>query len=203
MTRFHRLAFAAAAFAILMAGAPQLSAATSTKSKSKKSTKSTSKKTTPPKGVIDYKKLLDPSKLTAKAPDAYKVRFDTTRGPFVIEVRREWAPHGADRFYNLVTNGYYDEVRFFRVISGFIAQFGINGNPAVNQACENAANPDDPVTQSNTRGMVSFAMRGPNTRTTQIFLNYCDQNARLDSMGFAPFGKVIEWMDIIDSLNAE
>ena len=184
---------------------PELLAATSTKSTSKrrKSTQSTTKKTTASKGAVDTKKLLDPSKLTAKAPDVYKVRFDTTRGPFVIEVHREWAPHGADRFYNLVANGYYDDVRFFRVISGFMAQFGINGNPAVNEAWENASIPDDPVTQSNTRGMVSFAMRGPNTRTTQIFINYFDQNVRLDSMGFAPFGKVIEGMDIVDSLNAE
>ena len=146
--------------------------------------------------------LLDPSKLTAKAPETFQAKFDTTKGPFVIEVHRSWSPNGADRFYNLVKNGYFDNARFFRVISGFMAQFGINGDPAVNKAWEDASIKDDPVKASNTRGMVSFAMRGPDTRTTQLFINYADRNARLDGMGFSPFGKVIEGMEVVDSLYA-
>jgi peptidyl-prolyl cis-trans isomerase A (cyclophilin A) len=157
------------------------------------STASTAKK-------VDSTKLLSPSKLTAKAPDVFSARFETSKGPFVIEVHRAWSPHGADRFYNLVSNGYYDDVRFFRVISGFMAQFGIHGNPAVNAAWQPAGIPDDPVTQSNKRGMVSYAMRGPGTRTNQIFINYVDGNAQLDGMGFSPFGKVTEGMAIVDAL---
>lgn len=146
------------------------------------------------------KKLLEPSKLTAKAPEVFAARFETSKGPFVVEVHRAWSPNGADRFYNLVSNGFFDDARFFRVISGFMAQFGINGDPAVNAAWQPAVIPDDPVAQSNTRGMVSFAMRGPGTRTTQLFINYADANARLDSMRFSPFGKVTEGMEVVDSL---
>lgn len=153
-----------------------------------------------PKAKSTASKLLAPSRLTAKAPDIFRVRFETSKGPFVIEVHRDWAPLGADRFYNLVDNGFYTDVRFFRVVSGFMAQFGINGNPAVNRAWDDATIPDDPVIQSNTRGMVSFAKAGPNTRTTQIFINYADRNSRLDSMGFPPFGKVVEGMDVVDAL---
>lgn len=148
------------------------------------------------------KSLLDPSKLTAKAPEVFAARFETSKGPFVIEVHRDWSPNGADRFYNLVSNGFFDDVRFFRVIAGFMAQFGINGAPAVNAAWKPAVIPDDPVVQSNKRGMVSFAMRGPGTRTTQLFINYSDGNARLDRMGFSPFGKVIEGMDVVDALHS-
>lgn len=144
-------------------------------------------------------KLADPARLTAKAPDVFKAKFDTSKGVFVIEVHRDQAPNGADRFYNLVSNGYYDDVRFFRVISGFMAQFGINGSPEVNTAWKSATIADDPVKESNTRGSVSFAMRGPDTRTTQLFINYAD-NTRLDSMGFAPIGKVVEGMDVVDAL---
>ena len=169
----------------------------------------TAKKTTTTKKTVakkpdgpDLKKLLDPSKLTAKAPEVFKTRFDTSKGAFVIEVHREWAPNGADRFYNLVTNGYFDQARFFRVVSGFMAQFGINGDPKVNAAWQPAQIIDDPVKQSNTRGMVSFAMRGPNTRTTQLFISYGDGNSRLDSMGFSPFGKVVEGMEIVDALHS-
>lgn len=146
-------------------------------------------------------KLLDPASLTAKAPDVFKVRFETTEGPFVVEVTRAWAPNGADRIYNLVSNGYYDGVRFFRVVSGFMTQFGINGDPAVNTAWKQATIDDDPVSQSNVRGTVTFAMRGPNTRTTQLFINTVD-NIRLDTMGFAPVGKVVEGMDVVDKLYA-
>lgn len=147
-------------------------------------------------------KLLDPAKLTAKAPDVFKAKFDTSKGVFVIEVHREWAPNGADRLYNLVANGYFDDVRFFRVVSGFMAQFGINGDPRVNAAWKPSTIADDPVTQSNLRGMVSFAMRGPDTRTTQLFINYAD-NTRLDGMGFSPIGKVVEGMDVVNALYSE
>lgn len=167
---------------------------------SKPASKSSSKKATEKKPAVNP--LLDPSKLTAQAPDVFQARFDTTKGPFIIEVHREWSPNGADRFYNLVRNGFYDDARFFRVISGFMAQFGINGKPAITAAWKDAVIPDDPVKQSNTRGMVSFAMRGPGSRTTQLFINYTDGNTRLDPMGFAPFGKVIEGMEVVDALYA-
>lgn len=148
-------------------------------------------------------KLMNPAKLTEKAPDVYQAKFDTSRGTFVIEVKREWAPNGADRFFNLVKNGYYDNCRFFRVISGFMVQFGINGDPALNKAWREARIPDDPVKQSNTRGMVTFATGGPNTRTSQVFINFVDRNSFLDGQGFSPFGKVVEGMDVVDALYAE
>ena len=110
--------------------------------------------------------LSNPSALIEQAPASYKVKFDTTKGAFVIQVTRAWAPHGADRFYNLVKNGFYDNVRFFRVISGFMVQFGINGDPQLSARWRQAQIPEDRVTQSNTRGMITFATAGPNTRTT-------------------------------------
>jgi peptidyl-prolyl cis-trans isomerase A (cyclophilin A) len=140
--------------------------------------------------------------MNQKAPDTFKVRFETSKGDFVIEVRREWAPNGADRFYNLVKNGFYNEGRFFRAISGFMVQFGLNGDPKVSAAWRTQAIKDDPVKQSNVRGAVSFAMAGPNTRTTQIFINYGD-NSRLDGMGFSPFGRVVEGMNVVDQLYAD
>ena len=146
--------------------------------------------------------LTNPSALNEKAPATYKVRFDTSKGPFVIQVHRGWAPHGADRFYNLVKHGFYDQDRFFRVISGFMVQFGINGDPRVSAHWREAAIPDDPVKASNKRGTITFATAGPNTRTTQIFINFGD-NSRLDGMGFAPFGQVVSGMKVVDSINAE
>ncbi len=145
-------------------------------------------------------KLMNPAALNEKAPDTYKARFDTSKGVFVIEVTRAWAPNGADRFYNLVKNGYFDDCRFFRVISGFMVQFGINGDPAVNNVWRSANIKDDPVQESNKRGMVTFATAGPNTRTTQVFISYADRNTFLDSQGFAPFGKVVEGMEVVDKL---
>jgi peptidyl-prolyl cis-trans isomerase A (cyclophilin A) len=143
--------------------------------------------------------LLDPSRATERAPNRFRVRFETTKGPFVVEVTRAWAPRGADRFYNLVRAGYYDDVAFFRVIEGFMVQFGINGDPGVNAAWREARIPDDPVTQSNRRGMVTYAMAGPDTRTTQLFINFGD-NKSLDRQGFAPFGGVVEGLAVVDSL---
>jgi len=146
--------------------------------------------------------LANPAGLTEQAPASYKVKFDTTKGAFVIQVNRAWAPNGADRFYNLVKNGFYDNVRFFRVISGFMVQFGINGDPQLSARWRAASIQDDPVTQHNTRGMITFATAGPNTRTTQVFINFAD-NSQLDSMGFAPFGKVVSGMNVVDAINAE
>jgi peptidyl-prolyl cis-trans isomerase A (cyclophilin A) len=143
--------------------------------------------------------LTDPAIATATAPNTYRVRFDTTKGPFVVEVHRAWAPRGADRFYNLVRAGYYDDVAFFRVISNFMVQFGINGDPRVNAAWRKARIADDPVKQSNVRGMVTFATSGPDSRTTQVFINFKD-NSRLDGMGFAPFGQVVQGMSVVDAL---
>jgi peptidyl-prolyl cis-trans isomerase A (cyclophilin A) len=146
--------------------------------------------------------LSNPAALKEQAPAAYKVRFDTSKGPFVVQVTRAWAPQGADRFYNLVKNGFYDNVRFFRVISGFMVQFGINGDPAVSAKWREARIPDDRVAQSNKRGYITYAMAGPNTRTSQVFINFGD-NSSLDSQGFAPFGRVIQGMEVVDKLYAE
>ena len=136
---------------------------------------------------------------TAAAPPVYSARFETSAGTFVIQVHRDWAPLGADRFYELVHSGYYDAARFFRVIPGFMAQFGINGDPHVWGLWSVRRLPDDPVRQSNTRGMVSFATAGPNTRTAQVFINY-GNNSMLDGQGFAPFGEVVQGMEVVDRL---
>ena len=148
---------------------------------------------------LNKAKLRTPAQLTEKAPDTYKANFDTSKGAFVIEVHREWAPNGADRFYNLVKNGFYDDIRFFRVLDNFMAQFGINGDPAIQSVWRGASLKDDPVKQSNKRGFITFATAGPNTRTTQVFINYKD-NSSLDSQGFAPFGQVTTGMDVVDKL---
>src|SRR6516162_5320221 len=129
-------------------------------------------------------KVPSPSEATATAPATYKVKMTTTKGDFTVEVHRDWAPLGADRFYNLVKLGYFTDVAFFRVIKGFMVQFGIHGDPTVSRAWRDAHVKDDPTgKQSNKRGMLTFATAGPNTRTTQLFINYAD-NGNLDSMGF-------------------
>ena len=148
-------------------------------------------------------RLRTPAKLKDVAPATFKARFDTSAGPFVIEVHRDWAPKGADRFYNLVKYGYFEGVRFFRVIPGFMVQFGINGDPSVNAAWREANIQDDPVKESNKRGYVTFAKTGaPNSRTTQIFINFAD-NSRLDPDGFAPFGVVLSGMEVVDKINPQ
>lgn len=144
--------------------------------------------------------IFHPEKATEKAPDTFKAKFSTGKGDFVIAVTRAWAPNGADRFYNLVKLGFYDGTRFYRAIDGFMVQWGLSGDPSVNGAWYRAGIADDPVTKSNTRGFVTFAMAGANTRTTQVFINYADKNSRLDAMGFAPFGQVVEGMAVVDSL---
>jgi peptidyl-prolyl cis-trans isomerase A (cyclophilin A) len=144
-------------------------------------------------------KLKNPASFTEKAPDTYKAKFETSKGDFVITVHRAWAPLGADRFYNLVKGGFYDETRFFRVLDDFMAQVGINGNPAVQSAWRDARIADDPVKGSNKRGFTSFATAGAGTRTTQFFINFKD-NSTLDKSGFAPFGEVTSGMDVVDKL---
>lgn len=141
--------------------------------------------------------LLQPATLRAKAPEVYEVKFVTTAGDFVIRVTRAWAPAGADRFYNLVLHHFYDGASFFRVLPGFMAQFGLSPYPEVSRAWDQAAIKDDPVVKSNHRGYISFAMAGPNTRTTQVFINY-GNNERLDSSGFSAFGMVTDGMKVVD-----
>jgi cyclophilin family peptidyl-prolyl cis-trans isomerase len=147
-------------------------------------------------------KLRTPAALTEQAPATFKAKFDTSKGPIVITVHRDWAPIGADRFYNLVKNGFYDDCRFFRVLDNFMAQIGINGTPAIQSNWRTATIQDDPVKQSNKRGFITFATAGPNSRTTQVFINFGD-NARLDSLGFAAFGQVSTGMNVVDQLYSE
>ena len=145
--------------------------------------------------------LKNPASLKEQAPATYKVKFDTSVGVFVIQVNRDWAPLGADRFYNLVKSGFYDDARFFRAISGFMVQFGISGDPAVSAAWRNARIGVDPVKQSNKPMYITYAMGGsPDTRTTQVFINY-GNNGNLDAMGFAPFGEVIEGKAVVNKIH--
>jgi peptidyl-prolyl cis-trans isomerase A (cyclophilin A) len=151
-----------------------------------------------PRASAVHPDLLDPSKATAKAPETFRATFSTSKGDFVIEVHRAWSPNGADRFYNLVKMGFYDDTRFFRAVDGFMVQFGISGDPTVNAKWQEQGITDDPVKQSNKRGFVTFAQRPtPNSRTTQVFINYGD-NSRLDN-SFAPFGQVVQGMEVVDA----
>lgn len=136
-----------------------------------------------------------------RAPDVYRVEFVTSEGPFTVEVHREWAPRGADRLYNLVRLDFFRDARFFRVLEGFVAQFGLSGRPAVDSAWRGHPIQDDSVRRSNARGTLTFASAGEDTRTTQLFVNLAD-NPRLDGMGFAPVGEVVEGMSVVDSLYA-
>ena len=147
-------------------------------------------------------KLKNPAALKDVAPAEYRATFDTSAGPFVVLVHRDWAPKGADRFYNMVKYGFFDNTRFFRVVANFMVQFGINGDPAVQDPWRNATIPDEPAKQSNKRGLMTFATSGPNSRTTQVFINFKD-NGFLDSQGFTPFGEVVSGMDVVDKINAE
>ena len=145
-------------------------------------------------------RLMDPSQLAEQAPETYRARFETSAGAFVIEVQRAWAPLAADRFYNLVNNGFYDGVRFFRVLDGFMVQFGLHGNAEIQRRWQSAGLKDEPVMQSNTRGFVTFTKESlPNTRFTQVFINHGD-NSYLDRDGFAPFGRVVTGMEVVDKL---
>lgn len=165
-------------------------------------TAATSKKAAPKPAAKPQKplppELTDPSLSKDQAPDKFKVEFTTTKGNFVVEVVREWAPNGADRFYNLVKIGYFDDIALFRAVKNFMVQFGIHGDPRVASKWQNAKIAPDEVKQSNERGMITYAMAGrPDTRSTQMFINYKD-NTGLDKQGFAPFGKVVEGMDVVD-----
>ena len=148
--------------------------------------------------------LRNPAALKETSPPAFKAKFDTTAGIFVVEVHRDWAPNGADRFYNLVKNGFYDNLRFFRVVPNFMVQFGIHADPAIQKNWVNANIPADPVKQSNQRGYITYAMSaaGPTSRTTQVFINF-KNNAFLDGQGFAPFGQVTSGMDVVDKITSQ
>jgi peptidyl-prolyl cis-trans isomerase A (cyclophilin A) len=146
--------------------------------------------------------LLQPANFTETAPETFVARLETSKGVVRIQVTREWAPLGADRFYNLVKAGYYDGVTFHRVIPGFMAEFGINGDPWVNAAWRQATMRDEPVRERNTRGRVSFSKSEPHTRTVQVFIN-TDDNPNLNGQGFSPFGEVIEGMEVVDALFAD
>ena len=145
--------------------------------------------------------LRRPSSFREEAPDSYRARFETTEGPFVVEVHRSWAPRAADRFYNLVRAGFYDGIPFHRVLDGFVAEFGIHPDPWVNAAWRQMEMTDEPVRASNTRGRVTFSKSGRHTRTVQVFVN-TDDNPELDDDGFAPFGEVVEGMEVIDALHS-
>ena len=153
----------------------------------------------PPKPSLRHP---DAKRITRQAPALFRVRMDTTKGTVLLEVHRDWAPHGADRFFNLVRGGYYDDTRFFRVVKGQWAQFGINGNPEIAALWRERTIPDDPPRQSNRRGRLAFAFAVPNGRTTQVFISLRD-NANLDAQGFAPFGEVVGGMDAVDALSTE
>jgi peptidyl-prolyl cis-trans isomerase A (cyclophilin A) len=146
--------------------------------------------------------LLHPALLKDKAPETYQVKFETSKGDFTVSVTRAWAPLGADRFYNLAKHHFFDNESFFRVLKGFVAQFGISAYPPLNDVWQKATIKDDPVTQSNKKYFLTFATAGPSTRTTQLFINLAD-NPRLDGMGFAPFGQVTDGMNVVDTLYAD
>jgi peptidyl-prolyl cis-trans isomerase A (cyclophilin A) len=143
---------------------------------------------------------LDPALATARAPEVFRASFTTTKGDFVVEVHRSWAPNGADRFYSLVKLGFYDDTRFFRAVPDFMAQFGLSGDPAVTAKWRQASFADDPVTQSNLRSFLAFARSGhANSSATQVFVCY-ENHPSLDRTGFAPFGQVVQGMEVVDDL---
>ncbi len=144
--------------------------------------------------------LRNPSALKERAPDTFAVNFDTSVGNFVVTVTRQWAPNGADRFYNLVKHGFYNDARFYRAMANFMVQFGLHADPVVSTLWRDARIPPDKVTQTNRRGMVTFAMgASPDTRTTNVFINFRN-NANLDALGFAPFGEVTSGMEVVDKI---
>jgi peptidyl-prolyl cis-trans isomerase A (cyclophilin A) len=147
-------------------------------------------------------KLRTPAALTEQAPESYKVNFDTSAGAFVVQVHRDWAPLAADRFYNLVKNGFYDDIRFFRVVPNFMVQFGMHGNPAISRAWSAVSMKDEPTKQTNKKGYITFARTSlADSRGTQVFINY-KENSFLDKQGFAPFGEVTKGMDVVEKINA-
>jgi peptidyl-prolyl cis-trans isomerase A (cyclophilin A) len=197
--RFVRLLLAGV-LAIALSSAVRAQAPASSTGATSQGTTTKKKSTTTTTPVRQFDRaLLHPALLRDKAPDEYKVKFTTTRGDFVVTVTRVWAPLGADRFYSLVKHHFYDNASFFRVLPGFVVQFGISAYPPVSAAWKSAVIKDDPVVQSNLRGYLVFATSGANSRTTQVFVNLVD-NKRLDGMGFAPFGQVTDGMNVVEML---
>jgi peptidyl-prolyl cis-trans isomerase A (cyclophilin A) len=200
--RKFAILIAAGLFASAVQASAQTPAADPAKPKSTTAAKAPAKTGTAPAAAKTYDRaLLRPALLKDKAPETYQVIFSTTKGDFTVTVTRAWAPKGADRFYNLVKHHFYDNASFFRVLTGFVAQFGLSAYPPVNAAWDKATITDDPVTQSNKKYYLTFATAGANTRTTQVFVNLAD-NPRLDGMGFASFAQVTDGMNVVDTLYA-
>ncbi len=206
MSRMHTAAVpcSALALALLSAALPGLPAPPMAASRETSMVEAHARGVQSP-GASRAEALRHPESLAngGRAPDHFRVRLDTTKGPIVIEVHRAWAPHGADWFFTLVADGYYDDSRFFRVVKGKWAQFGINGDPAISNAWRTATIPDDPRVESNTHGSVAFAFAVPNGRTTQVFINLQDNSATHDREPFVPFGRIVEGLAVADALNAE
>ena len=160
------------------------------------------KKAEPDRDEAAFAKLLNPDEFKDIAPDQFNVIVKTTKGDFKLELHRDWAPNGVDRFYNLVKGGFFSDIAMFRMVRGFVVQFGIHGSPLVSGAWREANIKDDPVRETNAKGTLTFATAGRDTRTTQLFINLQD-NKRLDQMGFSPIGKIVEGMDVIEKLNFE
>ncbi|MFN8800868.1 MAG: peptidylprolyl isomerase [Gemmatimonas sp.] len=155
-------------------------------------------------GTPGAPRIPPPSLEPERSPDTYRVRFETSKGAFVVQVKRSLAPRGADRFHELVRIGYFTGVRFFRLVPNFVVQFGIHGDPAVNNLWDTAAIPDDPIRSSNADGTIAFAASGANTRATQLFINTGNNARKLDGQRvFSPFGTVVEGMAVVRALNAE
>jgi peptidyl-prolyl cis-trans isomerase A (cyclophilin A) len=193
---------AAAIFFVAIPASAQTGTTAPAKPKSSTAQKTAPAKTGGSSASKSYDRaLLHPALLKDKAPETYQVKFETSKGDFVVSVTRAWAPLGADRFYTLAKHHFFDNGSFFRVLTGFVAQFGISAYPPVSAVWEKATIKDDPVTQSNKKYFLTFATAGPNTRTTQLFINLAD-NPRLDGMGFAAFGQVTDGMNVIDTLYA-
>jgi peptidyl-prolyl cis-trans isomerase A (cyclophilin A) len=201
--RKFAILIAAGIFSAAIPASAQTGTAAPAKPKSSTAQKTTPSKTAPSPAAKTYDRaLLRPALLKDKAPETYQVKFETSKGDFTVSVTRAWAPLGADRFYDLAKHHFFDNESFFRVLKGFVAQFGISAYPPVNAVWEKATIKDDPVTQSNKKYFLTFATAGPNTRTTQLFINLAD-NPRLDTMGFAPFGQVTDGMNVVDTLYAD
>jgi peptidyl-prolyl cis-trans isomerase A (cyclophilin A) len=201
--RKFAILIAAGIFSAAIPASAQTGTAAPAKPKSSTAQKTTPAKTAPSPAAKTYDRaLLRPALLKDKAPETYQVKFETSKGDFTVSVTRAWAPLGADRFYDLAKHHFFDNESFFRVLKGFVAQFGISAYPPVNAVWEKATIKDDPVTQSNKKYFLTFATAGPNTRTTQLFINLAD-NPRLDTMGFAPFGQVTDGMNVVDTLYAD
>jgi peptidyl-prolyl cis-trans isomerase A (cyclophilin A) len=203
MRKLHSLLVTAGFFAAALLALPEVAASQTPPAKALAKTPAARPRTAAPgspatRTTLDPA-LLRPEALTSKAPETFQVKFTTTQGDLVVTVTRDWAPLGADRFYNLVKHHFYDGASFFRVLPGFVVQFGIPARPDVARVWSHAAIKDEPVKQGNKRGYLTYAMGGPNTRTTQVFINLAD-NSRLDPMGFSAFGQVAEGMDVVEKL---